>query len=140
MSGNLTPALCRAGRGLLNWTQVRLAAKAGISEGTVRDFESGLRIPSAGKLSLIPRALHAQGVIFIPEGPGVRLKGSDAAIRRRQGRARPMERLLPSRPNVARSTGTIAGLTNRLHGSSASTPLGSPAMKRAADLPRPEDA
>ncbi|TPN86690.1 helix-turn-helix transcriptional regulator [Mesorhizobium sp. CU2] len=73
----MTPALCRAARGLLNWTQVRLAAKAGISEGTVRDFESGLRTPSAGKLFLIRKALHAQGVIFIPEGPGVRLKGSD---------------------------------------------------------------
>ena len=74
MTANLTPALCRAARGLLNWAQVRLASKAGISEGTVRDFESGKRIPNPGKLSAVRYALEAAGVQFYADGSGVRLQ------------------------------------------------------------------
>src|SRR3546814_11717268 len=38
---NLFPEQCRAARGLLNWTQEKLAVLAGVSRSTVRDFENG---------------------------------------------------------------------------------------------------
>ena len=45
----LTREQCRAARGLLNWPQARLGAKSNVSEGTVREFESGKRVPSPTK-------------------------------------------------------------------------------------------
>lgn len=66
----------RRARALLNWSQVRLASKSGMSEGTVRDFENGRRIPGASKLSAIRHALEAAGVQFIADGSGVRLKSA----------------------------------------------------------------
>jgi len=66
----------RAGRGLLDWSQSDLAERAGLSEGTVRHFESGLRIPSDDSLRALRSAMEAGGVEFIPEnggGAGVRL-------------------------------------------------------------------
>ncbi|TIN15689.1 MAG: helix-turn-helix transcriptional regulator, partial [Mesorhizobium sp.] len=35
----------RAARALLNWSRVRLAAKANLSEMTISDFENGFRKP-----------------------------------------------------------------------------------------------
>lgn len=77
----LTPAQSRAARGLLNWTQDRLAVEAHVGNSTVRDFEKGRRVPSHGNLLAIKQALETGdetgGVIFIPEngeGPGVRLR------------------------------------------------------------------
>lgn len=49
MDEHLTPALCRAARGLLNWAPVCLASKAGMSEGVVRLFESGRRVPAPSR-------------------------------------------------------------------------------------------
>ena len=77
MSEYLTPALCRAARGLLNWTSVRLASKAGMSEGVVREFESGRRIPGPSKVASIRRTLKAEGVVFSADG--VRLRRARAA-------------------------------------------------------------
>ena len=73
----LTPEQCRAARGLLDWPQARLGAKANVSEGTVRDFENGKRVPTADKLSAIQSALELAGVSFLGDGggdPGVRLR------------------------------------------------------------------
>lgn len=72
MSEHLTPALCRAARGLLNWSSVRLASKAGMSEGVVRLFESGRRIPGPSRLASIQRALKTEGVVVTADG--VRLR------------------------------------------------------------------
>jgi DNA-binding XRE family transcriptional regulator len=67
----LTPALCRAARGLLDWTQVDLADHAAVSRSTIRDYE--------GKHHDLHRATEAQlrlafengGVAFIEvEGKG----------------------------------------------------------------------
>ena len=67
----LTPALCRAARGLLDWTQVDLADQAAVSRSTIRDYE--------GKHHELHRATEAQlrlafengGVAFIEvEGKG----------------------------------------------------------------------
>ncbi|MCQ1800100.1 helix-turn-helix transcriptional regulator, partial [Neorhizobium galegae] len=35
----LTPALCRAARGFLDWTQTDLADRSGVSRSTIRDYE-----------------------------------------------------------------------------------------------------
>lgn len=79
----LTPAQCRAARGLLDWTQDELAERAHVSRGTVRGFEAGhhqLRKTSAAE---IRAALEAGGALFLDpdadRGPGVCL-ASRAAL------------------------------------------------------------
>ena len=73
----VSPAQSRAGRGLLDWSQITLGARANLSESTIRDFEKGRRVPSANNVAAIRRALETAGVIFVDEngeGPGVRLR------------------------------------------------------------------
>lgn len=76
---SLTPEQCRAGRGLLDWTQEELAERAGVSRGTVRGFESGRHELHRGSAALIRGALEAAGVLLIDAddeaGAGVRLRG-----------------------------------------------------------------
>lgn len=72
-----TPAVSRAARGLLDWSQTDLAEKAGVSLSTVRDFEIGKRTPIPNNTSAMQRAMEGEGVEFIPEnggGAGVRLR------------------------------------------------------------------
>lgn len=69
----LSPAQCRAARGLLDWTQERLAEAAGISRSTVRDFECGRRELHRSTADLIVAAFGAAGAVLLPEGDGVRL-------------------------------------------------------------------
>lgn len=67
----------RAARGLLNWSQGKLAESAGVARATLAEFESGKRTPIANNLAAIRQALEAAGVIFIDQngnGPGVRLR------------------------------------------------------------------
>jgi transcriptional regulator with XRE-family HTH domain len=59
----LTPALCRAARGLLDWTQADLADRAQVSRSTIRDYE--------GRHHEIHRATEAQLRLAFEEG-GVR--------------------------------------------------------------------
>jgi transcriptional regulator with XRE-family HTH domain len=75
----LDPAQCRAARGLVAWSQDKLAARADVGNSTVRDFEKGRRVPIDDNLAAIRRALEAAGVEFIPaksggKGVGVRLR------------------------------------------------------------------
>ena len=77
MSEHLTPALCRAARGPLNWASVRVASRAGMSESVVRAFESERHMPGSNKVASIRRTLKAEGVVFSPNG--VRLRGARAA-------------------------------------------------------------
>lgn len=73
----MSPEQCRAARGLIDWSQQKLADEALIGLSTVRDFEKGRRTPHQNRLAAIKNALEAAGVIFIAEngeGPGVRLK------------------------------------------------------------------
>ncbi|MCJ7995326.1 helix-turn-helix transcriptional regulator [Rhizobium cremeum] len=48
----LSPALCRAARGFLDWTQSELANRSGVSRGTIRDYE--------GERHSVHRATEAQ--------------------------------------------------------------------------------
>ena len=71
----MTPAQCRAARGLLDWTQDELAAKAAVSVVTIRNFEKGRSSPQRATLEVVRRALEAAGVELTNGGqPGVRLK------------------------------------------------------------------
>ncbi|TAU03746.1 helix-turn-helix domain-containing protein [Rhizobium ruizarguesonis] len=56
----LTPPLCRAARGLLDWTQTDLAERAAVSRSTIRDYE--------GRHHDIHRATEAQLRLAFEEG------------------------------------------------------------------------
>lgn len=69
----------RAARGLLDWSQTKLATESNLSESTVRDFEKDRRVPGPNNLAAIRSALEAAGIQFIAAGdtatgPGVALK------------------------------------------------------------------
>ncbi len=73
----LTPEQCRAARGLLGWSQQRLAHQAQVGVVTVHQLEAGLSQPRRATLDVIRRAFETAGVEFIDEnggGPGVRLQ------------------------------------------------------------------
>lgn len=73
----VTPAQCRAARGILDWSQQDLANKAGIGIVTVRQLEAGVNEPRRSTLEVVRQAFERSGVEFIDEnggGPGVRLK------------------------------------------------------------------
>lgn len=95
----LTPALCRAARGLLDWSQADLAEHAEISRSTIKDFEVGTHECHRATEAQILRAFAAHGVsirevadlgpgLFGP-GPSVpppvaadtEVPGSDPALR-----------------------------------------------------------
>ena len=66
----IPPAQSLAARGLLNWSQVRLARLANVSGSLLRDFEKGRRKPTVNELEAICRVLEAKGVI-LGEGMGM---------------------------------------------------------------------
>jgi len=74
----LTIEQIRAARGLLGWSQSKLAERAGLSLPTVKrvEIDLGLRVSEEARNKL-QRALESAGVEFIDEnggGPGVRLR------------------------------------------------------------------
>jgi predicted transcriptional regulator len=73
----ITSAQCRAGRAILDMTQIELAASAKMGLSTVVDFEKERRQVSTNATKAIQNALEKAGVEFIDEnggGPGVRLR------------------------------------------------------------------
>jgi transcriptional regulator with XRE-family HTH domain len=77
----ITPAQCRAARGLLDWSQQDLAARAGIGIVTVRQFEAAVHQPRRATLEVVKRAFEAAGIEFIDAnngGAGVRLADAHA--------------------------------------------------------------
>jgi transcriptional regulator with XRE-family HTH domain len=72
----ITPEQSRAGRALLDWSQDELAAKAGLSGGSVRHFEKGRQPLTPKNQQALRQALEVAGITFIEqngEGPGCRL-------------------------------------------------------------------
>lgn len=73
----ITSAQIRAARGLLRWTQVALAHRAGISPVTLNMIETGSVDPRASTLRAIEKVLAEAGVEMIgteAEGLGVRFR------------------------------------------------------------------
>ncbi|MGY0793082.1 helix-turn-helix domain-containing protein [Azospirillum argentinense] len=74
---SLSPAQCRAARGLINMTQQQLAETSGVSLRTITSFEKGERAPIPANLRALRDSLEDAGVLFIDQnghGPGVRLR------------------------------------------------------------------
>jgi DNA-binding transcriptional regulator YiaG len=69
---------CRAARGLLQWSQRRLAKLSGVGLSTVAEFEIDKREPRDDNLTTIRRTFEDAGVEFIAarngKGVGVRLR------------------------------------------------------------------
>ena len=61
----MSPEQCRAARAWLDWFQDELAAKAQVSNSTLRDFEASRRVPIANNLLAIRRALEEAGMQFL---------------------------------------------------------------------------
>lgn len=82
----ITAEQCRAGRALIDWSQIELADRSRIAKKTIADFERGNRAYHP-KTSLAVRvALESHGVVFIPEnggGVGVRLRKAMPRLFRR---------------------------------------------------------
>ena len=73
----ITPAQCRAARGLIGWSQQDLANNAGVGTVAIHQLESGTSQPRRATLDVVKRAFEAAGVEFIDEnggGFGVRLR------------------------------------------------------------------
>ena len=71
----ITPAQCRAARGLVDMDQAALADRAMVTRNVIIDFEKGRRMPMRNNLASIQRVLEAAGVEFTNgDAPGVRLR------------------------------------------------------------------
>jgi|EndMetStandDraft_8_1072994.scaffolds.fasta_scaffold107133_2 transcriptional regulator with XRE-family HTH domain len=68
MSADLTPEQSKAARALLNWSRVRLGAKANLSEMPISDFENGFRRPHPHNIAAVRQALVDAGIVFTVEG------------------------------------------------------------------------
>lgn len=65
----MTPALCRAARHLVGWTQTDLANSAGLALRTVQRYEDGHAL-SVKNVARIRKTLSQSGIAFV-EGGGV---------------------------------------------------------------------
>jgi transcriptional regulator with XRE-family HTH domain len=73
----ISPAQCRAARGLIAMDQADLAEAANVSRNVIIDFEKARRVPTRNNLAAIQRVLEKAGVEFTNgDAPGVRLKKS----------------------------------------------------------------
>ena len=73
----ITPAQCRAARGLLSWKQRDLAAHSGVGYSTIRKFEAEETAARNSTLVVLRLTFEKAGVEFIDEnggGPGLRLR------------------------------------------------------------------
>ena len=71
----ITPAQCRAARGLVDMDQRMLADGAMVTPGVIIDFEKARRVPTRNNLAAIQRVLEEAGVEFTNgDAPGVRLR------------------------------------------------------------------
>jgi DNA-binding XRE family transcriptional regulator len=72
---SITPAQCRAARGMIEMDQATLAEGAMVNRSVIIDFEKGRRGPNRNNLAAIQRVLEEAGVEFTNgDAPGVRLR------------------------------------------------------------------
>jgi hypothetical protein len=78
----LTPATCCAGRDLVDLTQSKAAAAAGVGESTARSRKGRRSVPTGSRHYAMPRVLDETGVVLLADqedlagGRGVRLEGA----------------------------------------------------------------
>ncbi len=80
----ITAAQCRAGRALIEWTDVQLAEAASVDLDTIRCLEARFRRPTPDEQRRIRITLEEGGVVLVSEnggGPGVRLKFNRPELR-----------------------------------------------------------
>ncbi len=80
----VSPAQCRAARGLLNWSQEHLASITKLSRSTIAGFERGERDPTRANVEMLRRIFEDAGVQIIPEnggGVGVRFRDRHQEIK-----------------------------------------------------------
>ncbi|WP_426958327.1 transcriptional regulator [Muricoccus radiodurans] len=78
----MTPVQCRAARGLLRWSIVRLSGLTDVPTSAISKFEVGAKPLTGGRQDVIRAALEAAGVIFVAEndeGPGLSLRKERAS-------------------------------------------------------------
>lgn len=65
----ITPAQCRAARGLVNYSQEDLAKRLRASTATIEAFEAGTKHLSINDLRIVRTALERLGIRFIDADP-----------------------------------------------------------------------
>ena len=78
----ITPAQCRAARGMLQWSRDVLAERSRVGKRTIVDFERGARSAHASTRFALRTAFETAGVVFIEEnggGVGVRFWQADGS-------------------------------------------------------------
>jgi transcriptional regulator with XRE-family HTH domain len=82
----ITPAQCRAARGLLDWTQENLAFQASLGIVTIRQFEAGRIQPRKKTLEAIRSVFHFFCVKILDEGGngGAGVRFEKRIVRRRK--------------------------------------------------------
>jgi len=74
----MLPDQCRAARGLLRWTQPRLAQESGVGLSTINRYENETRPPRLNVVSRLQSTFERAGVRFLfaepAGGVGVRLR------------------------------------------------------------------
>jgi len=63
----ITPAQCRAARGLLGWSQSELASSSKVGLMTIKRFEAGSGTTRPLTLSVIRQTLELNGIVFIDD-------------------------------------------------------------------------
>lgn len=80
----LTPALCRAGRALLDLQQSELARLAGLSLSAVKKYEKADETVRAKTRAALQRALESRGIVFL-SGGGLRHDEDTLSVMRFSG-------------------------------------------------------
>ena len=70
----IEPRQIRSARALLGISQKDLAAECHLAEPTIIAIERGVSDPRASTLRKIQEVLEAKGIVFLSNGPGVRLR------------------------------------------------------------------
>ena len=76
----ISGAQIRAARGLLGWSRADLAKRSGVSEISIKRFETAASDPRRGTLERLQRALEAGGVLFL-DGGDIRSGGAGVRFR-----------------------------------------------------------